>query len=70
MDDGTTTSEAINEGGSNCPQDKVESVTQTDDDTLSSYKTTILLGNAKIETPTNQPLSSVSDRTFQPRTTL
>lgn len=35
-------------GGSNCPQDKVT-------DTLSSYKTTILLGNAKIETLTNQP---------------
>lgn len=37
-----------NEGGSNCPQDKVT-------DTLSSYKTTILLDNGTIRTPTNQP---------------
>ena len=42
-DDGTTTSEAINEGGSNCPTDKVT-------DTLSSYKTTILLGKYKNDT--------------------
>ena len=42
-DDGT-----INEGGSNCPQDKVT-------DTISSYKTTILFKNETIGTPTNQP---------------
>ena len=30
-------------GGSNCPTDKVESVTQTDDDSLSRYESTILL---------------------------
>ena len=42
-DDGTTTSEAINEGGSNCPQDKVT-------DTLSRYESTILLGKYKNDT--------------------
>ena len=42
-DDGTTTSEAINEGGSNCPTDKVT-------DTLSRYESTILLGKYKNDT--------------------
>lgn len=42
-DDGTTTSEAINEGGSNCPTDKVT-------DSLSRYESTILLGKYKNDT--------------------
>ena len=46
--DNNECSEAINEGGSNCPTDKVT-------DTLSSYRTTILYKNGTITTPTNQP---------------
>lgn len=42
---GTITSEAINEGGSNCPQDKV-----TDTEHTVVIKTTILLCNAKNDT--------------------
>lgn len=42
-------------GKSNCPQDKVT-------DTLSSYETTILLGNAKIETLTNQPSNTPTQK--------
>lgn len=44
-------SEANEEGGSNCPTDKVT-------DYISSYKTTILLANETIETLTNQPSST------------
>lgn len=39
----------VSEGGSNCPQDRVT-------DTLSSYKTTILLEDAKLETPTQNDI--------------
>ena len=43
-----------NESGSYCPTDRVESVTQTDDDTLSSIETTILYKNAKHKDTFNQ----------------
>lgn len=46
--EGNEVSGTINEGGSNCPQDKVT-------DTLSSYKTTILFKNETIRTLTDQP---------------